>query len=96
MRGWGGHWRKLTSAREGSRYKNYDAASRTILELASACFQRSNYKLCICFSLATIRQTKNFKTIRAFARARKYEFNFRGLKKINLSSDPIPLKGRKI
>jgi hypothetical protein len=63
-----------------------------ILELASACFQRSNYKLCICVSLAT-RQAKIFKTIRAFARARKYGFNFRGLQKINLSSDPIPLKG---
>jgi hypothetical protein len=37
----GGHWRKSTNDREGSRYRNYDAASGPILKISKAFIEAS-------------------------------------------------------
>jgi hypothetical protein len=45
----GGHWRKSTNDREGSRYRNYDAAFGTILRISQD-FHRCKQKVFIYFA----------------------------------------------
>ncbi len=83
----GGHRRKPAKDREGSKFRNYDAASGTIFRI-STCFQRSKERLHIYFLLN--KAVKKFKNhLRMY---RKYWFNFVGLKEIFIGW-PDPFNG---
>ncbi len=56
----GGHWRKSTNDREGSRYRNYDAASGPILKISQG-FHGSKQKKSLNLIFSSTRHPKNYK-----------------------------------
>ncbi len=73
----GEHRIKSTNDREGSRYKNYDAASGTIFRI-SKFFKEANRKFIYIFLLNKASGYKLKKHLRMY---RKYWFNFIGFQK---------------
>jgi hypothetical protein len=73
----GGHWRKSTNDKEGSRNRNYDAAFRILLRMSKG-LHKSKQNLILIFLFDPAAQ--NFKN--HWHMDIKYRFNLIGLQKL--------------